>query len=129
MEKKHPKVNPRFYFCPIYTCKLYYHPYSKPEDDEQETKSIKDSLSVFSSFGSAFSQGDKQAEFNLGKLYATGAAAQHLSWGMGKKMKEEGTASNAKAVIDCIAKLSEIFGEVLKPEVTKICQFRLPKEK
>ncbi len=78
--------------------------------NDQETKSIKDSLSVLSSFGAVIAQGNKKLDFNLGKVYATGAAAQHLTGGMGKKLENEGAAALVKTSADCLSQLNKANG-------------------
>lgn len=97
-------------------------------ENDQAKQSIKDSLSVFSSFEAATDAASKSAGLNLGKMYATGAAAQHLTEGIGIKLQREGNGANAQAVTACVSKLSEIFGDQLKPEDTKICQGQLLKD-
>lgn len=88
-------------------------PTPEEKDSAQKTISIsiKDSLSVLSSFGTAFSQEAKKAEFDLGKIYATGAAAQHLTTGMGKKMANEGAAKKLEASEKCMAELNKLLGD------------------
>ncbi len=86
-------------------------------------QSIKDALSVFSSFESGADAKTKEVGFSLGKLYATGAAAQHLTEGLGIKLQREGDTAKIKAVTQCITKLKEILGNDLKREDIKMCVF------
>ncbi|MGH7121715.1 MAG: hypothetical protein ACREFP_22450 [Acetobacteraceae bacterium] len=74
-----------------------------------------DSLSVFSSFNAktnassgAGTSGGAGVDVGLGKVFATGIAAQQLTEGQGFYLKEKGLAlSNAAA---CLANLKKVLG-------------------
>ena len=70
-------------------------------------QSILDSLSVFSSFEANAEVEGSKAGFGLGKMFATGAAAQHLTEGISIKIRE-GAGFKAMAITACISKLEEV---------------------
>lgn len=88
----------------------------------KEKQAMHDSLSVFSSFNADGGVKDKgDVTFGLGKLFATGVAAQQLTEGQNYYLQSKGKAEYAAAVSVCLTALKAAAGGTLTADQMQVC--------
>lgn len=106
-------------FSPVLNYALEVDPRDTGEGGDQH-QSISDSLSVYGTFDSETKKGS-EVGIGLGKVFATGVAAQHLTEGVSLKQRREAKASNIQKKTECINAVKAALGDKTTATDLSIC--------
>ncbi|EKV32629.1 hypothetical protein C882_2708 [Caenispirillum salinarum AK4] len=92
---------------------------------DEKKQVMHDSLSVYSSFDSDVDAGGAQTlGVSLGKVFATGVAAQQLTEGQNYYLQFKGRAEYAAAVAACVTAAKDAVGGTISADVVRSCAGR-----